>query len=181
MNPPELEVLIDVDPRYSNHIDEALLRNSVIEAAHAALLNDDRPADVPVPSVHWRHGTVSIRITDDLEMQRLNREYRGVDRPTDVLSFAFAEEETESGGVGRQREVGLLPPDWPRQLGDIALSYPYADRQAGELGHSVSMELAWLTVHGTLQLLGYSHYTDRDAEHMEHLERTTLRALGFQV
>jgi probable rRNA maturation factor len=94
-----------------------------------------------------------------------------VDSPTDVLSFSFVEK-----GAGQSL---AQPPDAPTQLGDIAVSYPRVERQAEELGHSPEKELAWLIIHGTLQLLGYTHDADEDAARMEALEQVALRSLGF--
>ncbi len=92
---------------------------------------------------------LSVVITDDDEIHGLNAQFRGVDAPTDVLSFV--EQETESPFVGA--------PDEPPYLGDVIVSYPRALAQAGEQGHSVDDELRLLIVHGILHLLGYDHET----------------------
>ena len=161
----EITVLIDAEPQ--DGLDEELLRRAVEEALAA-----DEAVGGPDAGLQGREPVeVSIRVTDDPEMHRLNLQYRGVDRPTDVLSFSF---------LGEGEEVDISPPPgWPRPLGEIVLSYPYAQRQARELGHSVSKELAWLTIHGSLQLLGYRHDTDDAAESMEALEQAALTALGL--
>jgi probable rRNA maturation factor len=114
---------------------------------------------------------VSVHVTDNEEIHRLNRDYRNVDRPTDVLSFSFIESDEDAR---RAAPEGATVP-----LGQIILSYEYCATQARELCHSIQKELAWLTIHGTLQLLGYSHGTDRDAEQMEALEGDALTSLGF--
>jgi probable rRNA maturation factor len=106
-------------------------------------------------------------------MQRLNAKYRRVDRPTDVLSFSFFDEEIGRGGQPAH------PPGLPIQLGEIAISLTYAERQASELGHTLGKELAWLIIHGALQLLGYTHETEEQAVHMEALEQMALRAMGL--
>jgi probable rRNA maturation factor len=145
-------------------LDEELLKRSVEEALAAA---DDAGGG-------WQRGEpveVSIRVTDDAEMRRLNLEYRGVDRPTDVLSFSFLPE-------GEEVDIGRVPGQ-ARLLGEIILSYPYAQRQAVDLGHSVRKELAWLTIHGSLQLLGYRHDTEEEATRMEAIEQAALSALGL--
>lgn len=153
MEQPDVEVLIDVAPPFAGKVDEDL----IFRAADAAL----RHASMPRQAV-----VVSVRVTDDAEIHRLNRQFRGVDRPTDVLSFQL-EADT------------ITPPNMPTPLGDVVLSYPYLQRQAEDLGHSFEQELAWLTIHGTLQLAGYEHDTTQDAEHMEALEYAALRDLGF--
>lgn len=99
--------------------------------------------------------TLAVRFVSDREMKRLNREFRGQDRPTDVLTFAGCE---TIDGV---------------HLGDVAVSVPTARRQALEHGHSVARELELLLIHGLLHCLGYDHETD-DGE-MERLERKLRR------
>jgi probable rRNA maturation factor len=167
-------VLADVDPAFERHVDVASIERAVWEAIKAAVDDDVAgsvfPTQEPVP---WDRVEVGVRITDDAEMHRLNREYRHVDKPTDVLSFSFIEEEN-----GPQIR---LTPDMPLQLGEIAVSYPHVVRQAEDLGHPQEMELAWLIIHGTLQLLGYTHDSEVDAQRMEELERVALRALSFEV
>lgn len=153
MERPDVEVLIDVISQYAGKVDEEL----IYRAAEAAIR---RGADMK------RDVVISVRVTDDQEIHRLNREFRGVDSPTDVLSFGLEPGE-------------LAPPDAPEPLGDVVLSYPYLRRQAEELNHSFEEELAWLTIHGTLQLAGYTHDTEEAAQRMEALERSALVELGF--
>jgi probable rRNA maturation factor len=98
---------------------------------------------------------LSIVLTDDAEIHALNRDYRGRDRPTDVLSFA-------------QRE-GEGPVD-ESLLGDVILSVPTAERQARERGQSVESELLELLAHGLLHLLGYDHEISEEEER-RHLGR----------
>lgn len=161
---PQVEVHVDVSPAFTAGVQPEQLVCAAQEAIAAGTENQE---------IGWEVGEMSVRVTTDEEIHSLNRDYRQVDHPTDVLSFAFLEEDEEPGPV--------FPHDWPAQLGEVILSYPYAERQAAGLGHSVAMELAWLTIHGTLQLLGYSHETDSKAERMEGLERLALQSLGFTV
>jgi probable rRNA maturation factor len=95
---------------------------------------------------------VSVYVTTAEEVQQMNRDYRAKDAPTDVLSFA--DDGAESPFV--------LPPDMPRYLGDIAISWPHVVAQAAEYGHSQARELGFLTVHGVLHLLGYDHERSPD-------------------
>jgi probable rRNA maturation factor len=97
---------------------------------------------------------LSILVTDDAELHRLNLDYRGIDDPTDVLSFAAEEE----------RAGFVRPPDMPRYLGDLAISYDRVVAQAAEYGHSEARELAFLTAHGVLHLLGHDHERGPDDE-----------------
>lgn len=104
---------------------------------------------------------LSVLLTDDAHIQALNQQWRGVDRPTDVLSFAFNEAE------GPGAEV----------LGDIVISLPTAARQAAEHGHSVEDELWVLLVHGLLHLLGYDHQDAEEAAEMAAAEAKLLAGL----
>lgn len=105
---------------------------------------------------------VSIVLTDDAHIHELNRDYRGVDRPTDVLAFSQLE--------GRE-----FPSDSALvTLGDVVISVETAARQAGEHGHSLQDELDLLTVHGILHLLGYDDQTEEEAEEMRRHERRIL-------
>lgn len=155
---------VDVAPEFAPLVDSRALEAAVRQALATVSQSGHKGLPLEGRSAH-----VSVRVNGDAEMQELNRTYRGVDRPTDVLSFAF----TES-------ELPTLPPEIPLQLGDVALDVEYAQRQATELHHSLDMELSWLAIHGTLQLLGFHHATDEEAAHMEELETAALRALGFR-
>ena len=111
-----------------------------------------------------REAELSIVLCDDAFIHPLNRDYRGKDRPTDVLSFP-------------QREGEKSDPDDP-VLGDIVLSVERARAQANERGHSLETEMRVLLVHGILHLLGYDHEEDDDAEAMEAEERRILSELS---
>jgi probable rRNA maturation factor len=106
---------------------------------------------------------VSVLLTDDEEIRRLNKQYRGIDRATDVLAFAMRE--------GMDAELN------PHLLGDIVISVQTAQRQSSRVGHSLDMELALLAVHGTLHLLGYDHERDSEATIMRNKEEMMLRLL----
>ena len=90
---------------------------------------------------------VSVSFVDDEEIHRMNLEYRNVDRSTDVLSFPL----TENGDYEVSPDSGCVP------LGDIVISLEHAQAQAEEFGHSFEREVAYLTVHSMLHLLGYDH------------------------
>ena len=98
------------------------------------------------PHAGARAFSLDVSWTDDAQMQVLNRDYRGLDKPTDVLSFAFWEGETLVAGED------IL-------LGVLIFSLETALRQAAELKHSLEIELAFLAIHGTLHLLGFDHNT----------------------
>jgi probable rRNA maturation factor len=105
--------------------------------------------------------TVSIVVTNDAVVQRLNSRFRGEDRPTDVLSFNL--DGDEAFVVGRSA-----------QLGEIVISFPTAMRQAREAGHRIEAELAHLIVHGALHLLGYDHQRRADERVMRTREEALL-------
>ena len=106
--------------------------------------------------------SLGVRFASDREMRRLNRELRGKDRTTDVLSFPG---EDAAGSAGRGE---------PRHLGDILIAVPTARRQAAAAGHDVERELRLLLLHGLLHCLGHDHETD-DGE-MERVERRLRRS-----
>lgn len=114
-------------------------------------------------------GEVSVTLTDDAYIKTLNRQYRQMDRPTDVLSFALNEgdEPAITGGL----EINVL--------GDIVLSVERAKAQAEEYGHSLRREIAFLTVHGMLHLLGYDHIEEADRLEMEREQKAVMDALGI--
>jgi probable rRNA maturation factor len=165
VNETGLRVLVDIAPQFEGHVHPGELEHAVT----AALTVADRDRALP-----WKWTEVSVRVTTDEEIHRLNHQYRGVDRPTDVLSFSFVEDMPDASHP-RQ------PDGVPVQLGEVILAFPYALRQAADLGYPVETELAWLTIHGALQLAGYTHDTDDAAEHMEALEREALAILGITV
>ena len=117
---------------------------------------------------------VSVLLVDDSTIRELNSEYRGKDYATDVLSFPL-EEETLEG-----EEPIVIGGPAERMLGDIVISVETAQKQAAEYGHSVERELAFLTVHGLLHLLGHDHEQGEEAEKvMRSEEKRILEALGI--
>lgn len=100
------------------------------------------------------------------EIHEINKTYRGVDRPTDVISFAL--EEGEDVFVSTERI-----------LGDIYICLDKAYEQAGEYGHSITREISFLTVHGMLHLLGYDHMIESDEKIMFGLQEEILNELGI--
>lgn len=117
---------------------------------------------------------ISVLLVDNATIQELNREYRGKDVPTDVLSFPLEEEQ------GGEVEPEVIGGPATRMLGDIVISVEKAVTQAAEYGHSVERELAFLLVHGLLHLLGYDHEKDEAAKKMMRSEeKRILTALGI--
>ena len=139
-------------------------------------------------------GQVSLLLTDDATVQFLNRQYRGLDETTDVLSFSAeyaghwegdnSSPSPQPPPVEREEAIAAafpIPADEPPPLGDIAISVSEAVRQAEEQNISLHRELALLIVHGALHLLGHDHYGDGERAEMQRLERAALAAIFGEV
>ena len=136
---------------------------------------------------------LDLSIVSNEEIQVLNRDYRGLDKPTDVLSFALTEvtsefdvdfahldlteeaEETEDLEETEFEDEEAIP----QHLGDIIISYPRAQEQAQDYGHSLDRELAFLAVHGFLHLNGYDHQTEEEAQEMVRIQEEVLTTYGL--
>lgn len=125
-------------------------------------------------------GEVTLTFVDDAAIQVLNRDYRGFDKPTDVLSFAI-QEDVEDGDFEITYEVDSLDELVADEgvLGDIVISVDTARRQADELGHSLERELAFLLVHGFLHLMGYDHPDEASEAVMTAKQEAALGAVGL--
>jgi probable rRNA maturation factor len=120
-------------------------------------------------------GELSILVTDDETVQRLNREYRGYDQPTDVLSFGLSDLSRPATDDQEPEAIDFpLPPDTPLQLGEVVIAYPTAKRQAAEHGRDTPMELAHLLIHGVLHLLGFDHFEPDEEREMRLREESLL-------
>jgi probable rRNA maturation factor len=157
-----LSVDWDVEETLADRIDLSLLASALEEALRG------RITDGPL--------SVGLTVTDDDGIARINREHRGVDAPTDVLSFPLLE-----FSVPEQPVTAFpLPPGEPLALGDIVLSYERAVQQAADYGHSLAREMAFLAVHGAMHLLGYDHGAPADEANMRREEEGVLRRLGLE-
>ena len=114
---------------------------------------------------------VSITFVDNEKIREINRDYRGKDQPTDVISFALEE-------MGEE-EIEIVGADLPPVLGDIIISAPKAREQAEEYGHSFMRELGFLVVHGFLHLLGYDHETEEEEKVMFAKQEQLLQQFGL--
>jgi len=123
-------------------------------AARSTLDFESAPADVDM----------TIVLTDDAQLHKLNREYLGVDAPTDVLSFPSSEIDPETG----------IP-----YFGDILISIPRATQQAQAAGHPVEAEVQLLVVHGTLHLMGHDHAEAEEKARMWNAQAEVLGSLGL--
>ncbi|MBD2388005.1 rRNA maturation RNase YbeY [Cylindrospermum sp. FACHB-282] len=129
------------------------------------MLNSHLP---PAPSYE-----IGLRLTDDLEIQALNAQYRQKNQPTDVLAFAALEADLP------QSEEMLA--SLPLYLGDIIVSINTAQRQADQQGHSLTTELAWLTAHGLLHLLGWDHPDEESLMQMLKQQVVLLYSIGITI
>ncbi|MEZ4646212.1 MAG: rRNA maturation RNase YbeY [Chloroflexota bacterium] len=112
---------------------------------------------------------LSCLLSDDATIQQLNRDFRQVDKPTDVLSFPAGDE-----------MPGMELAGMPAYLGDIAISVPYAQRQAAQAGHDLAAELQLLAIHGVLHLLGHDHGEPEEKEKMWAAQTAVLAQLGLE-
>ena len=109
----------------------------------------------------------NVIIVDNNYIHQLNKEYRGVDRPTDVISFAL-------------EDNGSMETEFGRVLGDIYISIDKAREQAKEYGHSVERELSFLSIHGFLHLLGYDHMNPEEEKEMFEIQELILNEYGIK-
>lgn len=119
---------------------------------------------------------MSVTLMDNEHIHEINKKYRGVDKPTDVISFAIEEDDPD--------EVTIILPedeefDIPKNIGDIMVSMDKVKEQAEYLGHSEDRELGFLVVHGFLHLNGYDHMKEEDEKEMFGLQREILDSYGL--
>ena len=111
---------------------------------------------------------VDVNIVDEATIQEINRDYRHIDRVTDVISFAFEDDDSSLGHINAI--------DIPIMLGEIFICLPRAKEQAKEIGNTLERELMFLFVHGLLHLLGYDHMKKEDEEVMFPLQEKIILA-----
>ena len=129
-------------------------QNLLERAVNAALAHESQPLD----------SELSIVLTDEARLQQLNRDYLGIDAPTDVLSFPASETDPETGA---------------RYIGDILISMPRARAQAESAGHPLQWEVQLLVIHGILHLLGHDHAEPEEKERMWNSQAEILESLGL--
>ncbi len=146
-------------------VSEKKFSNELIErAVNAALLHQSQSLD----------SELTIVLTDDSKIQELNRDYLGIDAPTDVLSFPASEiDGSELDGSEIDPETGA------RYIGDIIISLPYAAKSARKAGHPLESEVQLLVVHGVLHLLGHDHAKVKEKARMWKAQREILTQLGL--
>jgi len=152
---PITEVLIVADCWLSEPGAEAVIQRAIATAAETV------EADVG-------EAEIAVMLTDDAGIRTLNKNWRGIDKPTNVLSFPALQPSGRGG-----------PDDAPRMLGDIAIAYQTARMEADDEMKPFEYHLSHLAIHGFLHLIGYDHEKDGEAETMETLEAEVLAQLGI--
>jgi len=147
------EIEIFVEEKFRGMVDEGWVRRTAQTVLKAE--------EVATPY------EVSMVFTDSERVKQLNRDYRGVNEPTDVLAFYMIPQKGTDDSF-------VLPPDGVTRLGEVIISYPQAVEQAKEQGHSTERELALLIIHGILHLLGYDHEEPAEQAKMRERERELL-------
>lgn len=143
-----------IKDEYSSSIDSQVIEHTALE--------------VLARHVDMADGDLSIVIEDDERLHALNKEFLGIDAPTDVLSFPSGEEDVDP-------ETGTL------YLGDIIISFERAAEQASASGHNTQSEIQLLVVHGVLHLLGYDHAEPDEKAEMWSIQADILKSLGVQI
>ena len=154
-----MEIIISKEP------EDIGIEDAIIEEIKRAVDTIGKLYDI-------KDSEVSITLTNDETIHELNRDYRGIDRPTDVLSFAFHESD----------EPEIITDDIDEAidtLGDIIISVERAKTQSEDYGHSLRREIVFLTVHGMLHLLGYDHMEESDRLEMEKEQEYIMSQLGI--
>jgi probable rRNA maturation factor len=152
------QVQVQVDKRFRSQVQLGLLRQAAL-----ATLTHQR-----VESQY----TLTVVVTGDRVLHELNLRHRGVDAPTDVLAFSAQDE------VG---EMFVTPPDMPRYLGDVVISFHRAEAQASDADHGLDAELQLLVVHGVLHLLGHDDEVEERRILMWAAQAQILQGLGVRV
>ncbi|WP_438346871.1 rRNA maturation RNase YbeY [Paenibacillus sp. FA6] len=124
-------------------------------------------------------GEVALTFVDDEQIHELNRDYRGIDRPTDVLSFAMNDSLDDELEIIYELEEGETMEGIPEVLGDIIISVTRAKLQSEEYGHSLEREIGFLFVHGFLHLLGYDHQDKVTEDEMMGKQEAVLVQVGL--
>jgi probable rRNA maturation factor len=158
-----LGIALDADEEWDSRSDWDALARAAVQAAVAE-------SAFPQLATAERQVEISVTLTSDEQVRELNAEWRGKDKPTNVLSFPMAD-------IGDLQATKLAGPEL--LLGDIILAHGVCSTEASDKGLTVEEHASHLLVHGTLHLLGYDHHEDADAGDMEAREIRALQRLGI--
>ena len=161
VNAVDIAIYDETDRTNQKHMD--LIEQVIISAAKELKLEDNFE--------------VSITIVDNNRIHEINKEYRSIDRPTDVISFAIEDNDDEFEIFFDELDDDIA---LPRLLGDIFISMDKAEEQAEEFDHSIAREIGFLTVHGFLHLNGYDHQTEEEEKEMFALQDIILEENGLE-
>lgn len=161
VNAVDIAIYDETDRTNQKHMD--LIEQVIISAAKELKLEDNFE--------------VSITIVDNNRIHEINKEYRSIDRPTDVISFAIEDNDDEFEIFFDELDDAIV---LPRLLGDIFISMDKAEEQAEEFDHSIEREIGFLTVHGFLHLNGYDHQTEEEEKEMFALQDIILEENGLE-
>ncbi len=161
VNAVDIAIYDETDRTNQKHMD--LIEQVIISAAKELKLEDNFE--------------VSITIVDNNRIHEINKEYRSIDRPTDVISFAIEDNDDEFEIFFDELDDDIA---LPRLLGDIFISMDKAEEQAEEFDHSIEREIGFLTVHGFLHLNGYDHQTEEEEKEMFALQDIILEENGLE-
>jgi probable rRNA maturation factor len=179
-----VELSIDLGNEEEEQAFKLLLSSIPLEAVVLQTLSE---AGIKQPAL------LALLITTDEIIRSLNKQYRGQDKSTDVLSFPLLEKpivhapadqlwmssELHYGEETQQtKHAFITPPDITMHLGDIVISWPTVKRQAAEVGHNPAYELLFLVSHGVLHLVGYDDQTEAGYQTMIHVQQTVMEATG---
>lgn len=159
---PEWRITIGIEQQFRGKVRAYQLQR----AARAAL-------EVALPPGNNDKFEISLFVTDESGITALNKKYRKIDRPTDVLSFSFTEKKAP-------KDIPFISPVPLLFLGEVVLCYPYIVSQAELEGQLLSEALAWTTIHGVLHLMGRKHYKKAEKKVMQAEEQAALAALTSQ-
>lgn len=168
----DADILVEAEEWRGRGDGEATVR-AALDAAATYLNSQASPAfssasPRPWPAPCRGRVALAVALVDDATIRRLNRDFRGIDKPTNVLAFPAAPDPAADAAHAA-----------PRQLGDIAIAYGETAREAEEAGKPFGHHLSHLAIHGFLHLLGHDHDQDDRADEMESLERAILAELGI--
>jgi len=152
---PSTDILVVADCWQAEPDAEAVIQQAIRFAADNVDIGPDE-------------SELAVMLTDDAGIRTLNSNWRGIDKPTNVLSFPAL-----------QPTGARQPDEAPRMLGDIAIAYETTRREADDEGKPFDHHLSHLAIHGFLHLIGYDHENEVDAEEMEALEQTILAQIGI--
>ena len=164
---PASHVSVHVFEEFETRVSEQWIKHAATLALEAAIPHSEE--------------AVNVVIADDEVVQRLNRQYRGLDERTDVLSFSYTHQGHYYGETSQPTRADdsefVTPEGVGSPPGEVIVSYPQAARQAESAGHTVETELAFLVVHGVLHLLGHDHEGPDERATMEGLQDRILQAI----